>query len=135
MHEDELLENRQRQHAERVQSSSPVKSGFWLRAADTGGWESNAEEDPSSDDDVDKKPWDKGGFKLIEKATVDGDMKMALVHQEKFDKYYIICRGTDSDEIRNVIQAVEEAPTYQEALEMSQKWQESHTIEAIGAHS
>ena len=86
-------------------------------------------------DDVDKKPWDKGGFKLIEKATVDGDMKMALVHQEKFDKYYIICRGTDSDEIRNVIQAVEEAPTYQKALEMSQKWQESHTIEAIGAHS
>jgi hypothetical protein len=53
MHEDELLENRQRQHAERVQSSSPVKSGFWLRAADTGGWESDAEEDPSADDDVD----------------------------------------------------------------------------------
>ena len=85
--------------------------------------------------DIDKKPWDKGGFKLIEGATVDMDMKMALVHHPVHDKYFIICRGTNQKEINNVIQAVDDAPEYPEALAQSVKWQESHTVEATVAHS
>ena len=56
------------------------------------------------------------GFKLIEGATVDMDMKMALVHHPVHDKYFIICRGTNQKEINNVIQAVDDAPEYPEAL-------------------
>jgi hypothetical protein len=70
----------------------------------------------TAEGEIDKKPWDKGGFKLIEGATVDMDMKMALVHQEKHDKYFIICRGTNQKELNNVIQAVDDAPEYPEAL-------------------
>lgn len=53
--------------------------------------------------EIDQKPWSKGGFKLIEGATVDMDMKMALVHHPVFDKYFIICRGTNQKEVNNVI--------------------------------
>jgi len=85
--------------------------------------------------EIDQKPWSKGGFKLIEGATVDMDMKMALIHHPLHEKYFIICRGTNQKEVNNVIQAVDDAPEYPEALELSKKWQKEYTVEAIGAHS
>ena len=55
----------------------------------------------------------------MESATVDMSMKMALVHHKQFDKYFIFCRGTDSKDSKQLIQALAKNPWYPGALKVS----------------
>jgi hypothetical protein len=66
-----------------------------------------------------RKPWKIGGFRIMESATVDMNMKMALVHHEKFDKYFIFCRGTKQEDLDHILQALANNPRYPGALKVS----------------
>ena len=85
--------------------------------------------------DLSQGDWGKADFVIKKSAKVDSGLRLALVFQKKWKKYFIICKGTEVDFNLQTVSAISACPNYPKALEMVKKWQRTYEIELIVAHS